>query len=480
MLPVVAIVGQPNVGKSTLFNVLTQSRSALVVDLPGTTRDRQYGEGKVGSQPYILIDTGGLDTDDQIDKQSWEAIKQANTILFVVDAKVGITHADLALVKKLHKIKKPVHLVLNKTDGMDLATTKSEFYSLGLGEPIAISAGQKRGILQLTEAFLADFAAQAAASVSEEEDQEGEALLSSEEAGIKIAFIGQPNVGKSTLVNRMLGEERVIVSDVAGTTRDSIYIPFTREGQEYTLIDTAGVRRKGKIKETVEKFSVIKSLQAIEAANVVIFVIDAYKGVTDQDLSLLSFVVDAGRALIIAINKWDSLDANGKDQLNRTLKYKLQFVDFAIITQISALHGSGVGNLWPAIKQAYRAAMKKLPTPIITKLLEEFTATHQLPLVNGRRIKLRYAHSGGHNPPRIIIHGNQATKVPATYVRYLQKSFSERLKLQGTPLVLEFITGENPYAGKRNTLTPRQMQKRQRLQRHAKKAKKSKQKDRRK
>lgn len=459
MLPVIALVGRPNVGKSTLFNTLTQTRNALVVDLPGTTRDRQYGEGKMGERPYIVIDTGGVDADDSINQQSWQAVAEADVVLLIVDAQAGLTHADLDFAKKLRKSTKPVHLVLNKTDGVDLDTTISDYYKLGFGDPLPISATKKRGLAQLTAKVLENFAAE---PVAEEE-------VAAVDPGIKVAVVGQPNVGKSTLINRMLGEDRVIVSDLAGTTRDSIYIPFEREGQQFTLIDTAGVRRKARIKETIEKFSVVKSLQAIESCNVVVFVIDGQKGITDQDLSLLSFVIEAGRALIIAINKWDALDVNEKAALKRTLEYRIPFADFAIMHFISALHGSGVGNLFTSIKKAYRSAMKNLPTPVLTDLLEEITTAHQLPLVNGRRIKLRYAHSGGHNPPRIIIHGNQTDKVPASYIRYMQKEFVERLKLQGTPVVLEFITGENPFAGKRNELTKSQVRKRERMKKFVRK-----------
>jgi GTP-binding protein len=343
MLPVIAIVGRPNVGKSTLFNTLTQTRDALVVDLPGTTRDRQYGEGKMGERPYIVIDTGGVDADEKINLQSWHAVAEADVVLFIVDAQVGITHADLDYAKKLRKSTKPVHLVLNKTDGVDINTTIADYYSLGFGEPLPISASKKRGLAQLTATVLADFAAQPVA------EEEVEAV----DPGIKVAVVGQPNGGKSTLINRMLGEDRVIVSDQAGTTRDSIHIPFEREGQQFTLIDTAGVRRKARIKETIEKFSVVKALQSIESCNVVVFVIDAQKGITDQDLSLLGFVIESGRALIIAINKWDALDPNEKDAVKRTLNYKIPFADFAIIHYISALHGSGVGNLFTSIIKAY-------------------------------------------------------------------------------------------------------------------------------
>lgn len=456
MLPVIAIFGRANVGKSTLFNALTQTRSALVVDLPGTTRDRQYGTGIIGDIAYTLIDTGGVASDVKIDQQTWQAVAEADRVLFVVDAGVGITDHDLRLARQLRKLSKPVNLVLNKVDGIDLNTVLGDFYALGFGEPIPISAREKRGLVQLTDIFLDTHLANVEAVEQHQEPA----------TGIKVAVIGQPNVGKSTLVNRILGEQRVIVADFAGTTTDSIYIPFERDGQDYTLIDTAGVRRRAKIKANVEKFSVVKSLQAIDDCHVVVFVIDAQKGLTDQDLSLLNYTVDAGRALVLVVNKWDGMQEEDKQEVKRALTHRLQFVEYAVHHYISALHGSGVGNIFASIKQAYHSATMPLSTPQLTDLLAEITASHQLPLVNGRRIKLRYAHSGGHNPQRIIIHGNQTDKVPSSYVRYMQKAFTSKLKLIGTPLLLEFITGNNPYAGKRNVLTPRQLRKRERLQKY--------------
>lgn len=464
MYPVVAIVGRPNVGKSTLFNVLTKTRDAIVLDLPGTTRDRQYGEGHVADKKFILIDTGGIGgtdqlVDDDVTKQSWLAIEEADVVLFMVDGQSGVTDLDLRFAKQLRKISKPTYLVVNKIDGLDVQITLSDFYGLGFGEPVPIAASKKRGVNKLIEASLTDFPA------TEEQEQE----TAQQYPGIRVAFVGQPNVGKSTLVNRILGEERVIVSELAGTTRDSIFIPFVRDKQQYTLIDTAGVRKRARVRETVEKYSVVKTLQSIEAANVVVLLIDATKGVTEQDLSLLDFIVESGRALVIAINKWDGLSAEQKDAVKKPLGYRLQFVDFAIQHFISALHGTGVGDLYASIQKAYKSAMKDLPTPLLTKLLEEIVTTHQPPLVQGRRIKMRYAHSGGHNPPRIIVHGNMTAHIPDSYKRYMIKAFIDRLKLQGTPVVIQFKTGENPYAGKKNLLTPRQQKKRQRLMKHVRK-----------
>ncbi len=478
MVPVVAIVGRPNVGKSTLFNALTRTRDALVVDLPGTTRDRQYGAGKVGAHPYILIDTGGMaglhdDLDRAVTEQSWRAIAEADVIIFLVDAHVGVTNSDVEIAKQLRKLSrqpnKHVHLVVNKTDGHDIDLIASDFFSLGLGAPIPISASNRRGLARLTTAFLQDFMlpevlATDSAPVSDQPNPIAQYF------GIKVAIVGQPNVGKSTLINRILGEERVVVSALSGTTRDCIFVPFKRDGQEYTLIDTAGIRRKGKINESIEKFSVVKTLKAIEECNVAVLVIDATRGVTEQDLHLLDFIVTAGRALVIAVNKWDGLSAEDKDAVKKPLGYRLQFVDFAIQHFISALHGSGVGNIFASIQQAYKSAMRDLSTPELTRLLEEIVTAHQPPLVQGRRIKLRYAHSGGNNPPRIIIHGNQTDHVPDSYKRYMINAFITRLKLKGTPLILQFKTSDNPYKDKRNILTPRQLHKRDRIRKIARRS----------
>lgn len=454
MKPVIALVGRPNVGKSTLFNCLTRSRDALVADQPGLTRDRKYGEGRVGSKPYIVIDTGGLSGDEngldvKMAGQVWQAVEEAQIIIFLVDAQEGLNALDHEIAKQLRPYNKRVHLVVNKIDGTNADVSVSDFYALGIGEPSGITASHGRGVTSLMESVLHDMP-------EPDEDEE-------EDRGIRIAIVGKPNVGKSTLVNRILGEDRVLAFDLPGTTRDSIYIPFERKDKKYTLIDTAGVRRKSRVDDKLEKFSVIKALQAIEAANVVLMVIDAREGISDQDAHLLGFVLDAGRALVIAVNKWDGLDEHERSQIKSDLERKLQFVDFAEIHFISALHGSGVGKLYKPIEQAYESAFVDVPTPELTKLLENAVEAHQPQLVKGRRIKLRYAHQGGRNPPRIIIHGNQVDKVPKHYQRYLMNFFRKALKLRGTPLLIEFKSGKNPFEGRRNTLTPSQIRRKKRL-----------------
>ncbi|MCC2666922.1 MAG: der, partial [Gammaproteobacteria bacterium] len=410
MLPVVAIVGRPNVGKSTLFNCLTASRAALVSDLPGMTRDRQYGEADISNRHFIVVDTGGLtQTQDPLDRltmaQSLLAMQEADKILFVVDARAGMTAADQHIAEQLRALNKQICLVANKTEGLDLTFAMADLYQLGFGEPHPIAAAHNSGIAQLVSVL---FKNESIVSPSEEKDQ-----------GIKLAFVGRPNVGKSTLTNRMLGEERVIVSEQPGTTRDSIFIPLERFNTRYTLIDTAGLRRRGKVFETTEKFSVVKTLQAIHAAHVVLFMMDAHENATDQDLRLLGFILESGKALVIAINKWDDLTPYERDLARAAIDRRLNFVSFARIHTISALHGTGVGHLFKSINEAYESATKKLPTSQITSILREIVKTHTPPLVQGRRIKLSYAHVGGHNPPLIIIHGNQVKSLPASYIRYL-------------------------------------------------------------
>ncbi len=459
---VVSLVGRPNVGKSTLFNVLTKSRDALVADYPGLTRDRQYGRFAFKSSDIIIIDTGGLsgmseELDSHMEKQTRFAVDESDIILFMVDARDGLTPADEVIADSLRRTGKHVKLIVNKTDGLDVRTVASEFFSLGLGEPLSIAASQNRGIQAMLSNALKTFRANEnkfseniTDTLESALESEGDsAAENSEDSGgkrIKVAIIGRPNVGKSTLVNRFLGEERVVVYDMPGTTRDSVFIPFERDGKKYTFIDTAGIRRKRSVHEVIEKFSVIKAMQAIERANVVIVMIDARTEIADQDLHLIGYVLEAGRALVLAINKWDGMDDYQKQLIHKGIDKQLPFVRFAETFFISALHGSSVGKLYAAIDQAYDSATKKYSTPDLTRLLEKAVQSHQPPLINGHRIKLRYAHQGGMNPPRIIIHGNQINKVPAVYKRYLTNFFRKELKSVGTPIKIEFKGSDsNPY-----------------------------------
>jgi len=473
MKPVLAIVGRPNVGKSTLFNRLTRSRDAIVANLSGLTRDRQYGEGYVDGLSFIVIDTGGI-TEDQsgIDshmaEQSMQAVEEATIVLFVVDARAGVTPADQTLVDRLRIRSKPVCLVVNKIDGMNPDMVLPEFYSLGMGEPFGIAAAHGRGVHYLIQSVLAD------ASGEEPAADAAEGAETTGKPSIKIAAVGRPNVGKSTLINRMLGEDRVVVFDSPGTTRDSVYIPFERRGKDYTLIDTAGVRRRGKVNEAVEKFSVIKTLQAISDTDVAILVLDAKESIVDQDLHLLGYILESGRSLIIALNKWDGMTTEEKYRVKTDIQRRLGFIDFAKIHFISALHGTGVGDLYASIEKAYASSRKTLPTNVLTQVLEDALEEHQPPLVRGRRIKLRYAHMGGSNPPTIVIHGNQTQSVPPTYRRYLENTFRRVMALEGTPVRIEFKTGENPFHGRRNKLTIRQVNKKRRLMSHVKKKEKKK------
>jgi len=444
MLPTIALVGRPNVGKSTLFNRLTRSRDALVANYSGLTRDRKYAEAELKEQRYLVVDTGGITGDEEgIDAemaaQSQMAIEEADLVLFLVDGKEGLTFADQTLADSIRKTDKHVFLVVNKIDGQNEDLVMSAFYELGFSNVLSIAATQGRGINTL----IAEVNETLPGKV-DDDDAEDDAK------GIKIAVVGRPNVGKSTLVNRMLGEDRVVVYDQPGTTRDSVYIDYERHGETYTLIDTAGVRRRKNIKLTVEKFSIIKTLQAIDDANVVILVVDATEGLVDQDLHLLGQVIDAGRALVIALNKWDGLDSEHKQFIKVELDRRLQFIDFADIHHISALHGTGVGNLYKSIKRAHSSATERFSTSFLTRILQDAISEHQPPLINGRRIKLRYAHAGGHNPPIIVIHGNQTEKVPGHYVRYLEKTFRRALKLHGTPIRIEFKKSDNPYDSKRS------------------------------
>ncbi|MGB5325210.1 MAG: ribosome biogenesis GTPase Der [Pseudomonadales bacterium] len=475
MLPVIALVGRPNVGKSTLFNRLTRSREALVADYAGLTRDRKYGEARLGEQRFIVIDTGGLSgleagIDFAMAQQSLAAIEEADEVLLLVDTRAGLLPADEAIVAQIRARNKPFRVVANKIDGMD-ESAAGEFYQLGVEQVFPIAASHGRGVAQLMEELLARHGSVVETDVDA-------ASQADKFASTRIAIVGRPNVGKSTLVNRMLGEERVVVYDHPGTTRDSIYIDYQRENKSgelvpYTLIDTAGVRRRKNVGEAVEKFSILKTLQAIADANVTVLLIDAREGLADQDLHLLSHIVDAGRALVIAVNKWDGLTVEHKNRLKSEIDRRMAFNDFAELRFISALHGTGVGELYRSIDTAYAAATQKLATNELTRVLEKAVFDHPPPSVAGRRIKLRYAHAGGQNPPLIVIHGNQSDKVPQHYTRYLEKVFRRSFKLFGTPVRIEYRSGDNPYAGRKNKLTPRQASKRRRLMAHVKKNKPS-------
>jgi len=462
MKPVLAIVGRPNVGKSTLFNRLTRSRDALVADFPGLTRDRQYGDGVIGSKPYIVIDTGGLAGEEQgIDSemaaQSLLAIVEADAVLLLVDGRAGLTPGDSAILQHLRKTEKPTYLIVNKSDGIDEDVALSDFYGMGLDQLFAISASQGRGVRNMIDTILSAYP-----------DPDPEDDAEDAEAGIRIAVVGRPNVGKSTLVNRMLGEERVVVYDEPGTTRDSVRIPYERHGKRYTLIDTAGIRRRGKTNETVEKFSVVKALQSIQEANVVVLVIDARLGIVDQDLHLLGYVIDAGRALVIALNKWDGMDLEQKEKAKNDIRRRLGFADFAKIHFISAKFGTGVGDMYPSIETAYASARKPLGTNVLTRILERAVEDHSPPSINNRRIKLRYAHAGGHNPPVIVIHGKQTEKLPTSYVRYLEKTFRKALELEGTPVRILMRSDDNPYIKSEEGLTQQQVAQKRRISKNRK------------
>lgn len=443
MLPVVAIVGRPNVGKSTLFNRLTRSRDALISDHPGTTRDRQYGEVDLHDRRFIIIDTGGIteemdDVGKLITKQALQAIEDADKILLVIDGKDGVTPEDRLIAETLRRSGKTLFLAVNKTEGLDPTISVADAYELGLKTtPIAIAAAHGTGVTQLITTLFPE------PTETPEENQE-------EAKSIKLAIVGRPNVGKSTLTNRMLGEERVIVHDSPGTTRDSIFVPLERFEKHYTLIDTAGIRKRKKVSEVPEKFSVVKTLQAIEDSNVVLYVIDARIGVSEQDMKLLGFVLECGKALVIAINKWDGMTEEDREHARATIDRHLDFVRFARIHYISALHGSGVGNLFDSVNEAYESATKKLSTPMLTRLLQKALVTHSPPLVHGRRVKMRFAHPGGSNPPVIVIHGNQLNALPDSYRKFLIHFFQSKLGMYGTPIRIEFKTTENPFAKKRD------------------------------
>ncbi len=481
MLPVIALVGRPNVGKSTLFNRFTRTRDALVADLPGLTRDRQYGHAVLHEQPFIIIDTGGITggevgVDGLMAEQSMQAVREADITLFIVNAREGLTTTDEEIAQQLRVENKKIHLVVNKVDGLDQNTVLSDFFSLGFESVSAIAASHGRGVNKLIDDVIFP-ALNIRLDQEKDAPDETEAEVSEDgkEVGPKLAIIGRPNVGKSTLVNRMLGEDRVVVYDMPGTTRDSIYIEMERRDKKYTLIDTAGVRKRGKVKETVEKFSVLKTLQAINDANVVIMIFDAREGITEQDLNLLGFAIDAGRSLVLGVNKWDNMSEDKRNDVKEAIARRLYFADFARLKFISALHGTNVGHLWEAVDEAYASARVKMTASRLTRILETIVAKHQPPAKGRFKSKLRYAHPGGHNPPRIVIHGNQTKSLPQSYLRYLEKSFREALKIVGTPIKFEMNESKNPFEGRKKKVTAELQEKSRRNRARYKKYNKKKQ-----
>lgn len=444
MKPVIALVGRPNVGKSTLFNRLTKSRDAIVADYAGLTRDRHYGDGRIGSREFIVIDTGGFEPDcsegifKEMAKQTRQAVAEADAVVFVVDVRGGLSAQDHEIARYLRTANKRVILAVNKAEGMQDSPLVAEFYELGIGEPHPISASHGQGVRSLLEAALADFP----------EPEEEEEDLDDVNRPIRLAVAGRPNVGKSTLINTWLGEERLVAFDMPGTTRDAITVPLERNGQKFELIDTAGLRRKGKVFEAIEKFSVVKTLQAIADANVVVLLLDATQGVTDQDAHIAGYILDSGRAVVVAINKWDAVDAYQREMLQRSIEQRLAFLRFAPVLHISALKRQGLGPLWKAIADAWASATKKLPTPVLTRLLHEAVEFQQPKRAGAFRPKLRYAHQGGQNPPIIVIHGNALDHVTDVYRRYLEGRFREHFKLVGTPLRIELRSSRNPFADK--------------------------------
>ncbi|SDV51414.1 ribosome biogenesis GTPase Der [Chitinasiproducens palmae] len=442
MKPVIALVGRPNVGKSTLFNRLTRSRDALVADFPGLTRDRHYGEGRVGARPYLVVDTGGFEPVAkegillEMARQTRQAVEESDIVVFIVDGRQGLAPQDAAIAAYLRKTGRPVFLVVNKAEGMKYSAVASEFYELGLGDPRAISAAHGDGVTDLmNEALEVAYAGQ-----PEADDD------ATNTRGTKIAIVGRPNVGKSTLVNALVGEQRVIAFDMPGTTRDSIYVEFERQGRPYTLIDTAGLRKRGKVFEAIEKFSVVKTLQAISDANVVILLLDARQDISEQDAHIAGFIVEQGRALVIGVNKWDGLDEHVRERAKTDLARKLKFLGFARSHYISATEGTGIGNLMRSVDDAYAAAMSKLPTPKLTRALIEAVEFQQPRRRGPVRPKLRYAHQGGQNPPIVVVHGNALDAITDSYKRYLEGRFRETFRLEGTPLRIEFRSSHNPYA----------------------------------
>ena len=449
MLPTVVLVGRPNVGKSTLFNRLTKTRDALVADFPGLTRDRHYGRARMGDRSCFIVDTGGFEPKatsgilHEMARQTRQAIAESDVVVFLVDGRAGLTPQDSVIADLLRKAGRPVVLVVNKAEGLQPERTVAEFHELGLGEPIAISAAHGENVRGMIDAAL-----DVLPSAEERPDDASPNASKDPERPdtIKVAIVGRPNVGKSTLVNAIFGEERVIAFDEPGTTRDAIYLDFERDGQKFTLIDTAGVRRRGKVFEAIEKFSVIKTLQAIEDANVVVLLLDAEHAITEQDAHLAGHILDEGRALVVAVNKWDAVAPDARDQVKRDIERKLAFLTFAAHHFIAAKEGRGVPAVMKSVQEAFVAAMIKLPTPRLTRTLQQAVARQQPPRSGLVRPKLRYAHQGGVNPPLIIVHGTALQHVPDAYRRFLEHFFSDAFKLRGTPLRIQFKTGANPYA----------------------------------
>jgi len=443
MLPTIALVGRPNVGKSTLFNRLTRSRDALVADYPGLTRDRQYGRGRLGERAFLVVDTGGFEPVAksgilrEMAKQTREAIAEADVVIFLVDARDGLTEQDREIANLLRKSGRPVLLAANKAEGIPPERAAAEFHELALGDPLPISSAHGEGVRDLVDLAL---------SHAPQDGEAAEAEATEGDERIKVAIVGRPNVGKSTLVNALFGAERVIAFDQPGTTRDAIHLDFERAGRRYTLIDTAGVRRRGKVFEAIEKFSVIKTLQAIEDANVVVLLLDASDGVSEQDAHIAAHILEAGRALVVGVNKWDEADTEQRAEVKRTIDRKLAFLAFADMHFISAKAGRGIGALMKSVDAAYAAAMSKLPTPRLTRALQQAVERQQPPRAGVVRPKLRYAHQGGSNPPIIVIHGSALDRVPDAYRRYLERFFAEAFQLRGTPLRIQFKSGVNPYA----------------------------------
>ncbi|MEO5627129.1 MAG: ribosome biogenesis GTPase Der [Dokdonella sp.] len=465
MLPVVALVGRPNVGKSTLFNVLTRTRDALVHDLPGVTRDRHYGICRLAAAPFVIVDTGGLmdnaqGLDSHTVRQAEFAIDEADVVLLTVDARDGLLPTDRTILDRLRRASKPMLLLVNKVDGLDEHTAMAEFAALGVASALPMSAAHGRGttpLLAALETLLPKV--------------EGDPLETRPDEGIRVAIVGRPNAGKSTLVNRLLGEERVITSEVAGTTRDSIRVVLERDGKRYTLIDTAGIRRRARVEDALEKFSVIKALQSVDAAHVTVLMLDAREGVADQDTALIGHVLESGRALVLAVNKWDDMDKYSREQCIASLSRKLEFATWARQVFISALHGSGIGELMKAVDRAYASANHKFTSSELTRAVQAAYTAYQPPLARGHTPKLKYAHPGGANPPTIIIHGARTKHIAESYRRYLENFFRKRYRLEGTPIRIEFRDSDNPFAGKRNVLTESQERRRTKMIRKAKKDK---------